>query len=478
MQTIYWHDYETFGANPSTDRPCQFAGVRTNLELEVIGEPMTIYCQPVVDMLPSPEACLITGILPEYAAQHGLPEYQFMDRIHREFSQPQTCGAGYNSIRFDDEVTRYGLYRNFFDPYAREWKNGNSRWDIIDMVRLVHALRPKALVWPQSESGATSFKLELLSAANGLVHDAAHDAFSDVTATIELARLIRARERRLYQYCWELRSKHEVAKKFDFSRHKPVFHVSSKIPASRYCSSVVMPLCLQSGNKNAVVVVDLCQEPEILFDLNASQLRERLYTPSDGLANDQPRVPIKSIHLNRSPVVLPVNILDNEACNRLQIDLAVCERRWRQILAEPGIVEKVSQIFEVEYEANTDVESALYQGFLADSDRRTADQVRSASAQQIREQSFVFEDQRMSDLLERYKARHFPNALDAKELAIWREQVSEKYIRSSSDKSSLLDRYKADIEMRLQESGQSARDLEILNGLKSWALRFEREFNI
>jgi exodeoxyribonuclease-1 len=53
-------------------------------------------------------------------------------------------------------VTRYSLYRNFFDPYAREWQGGNSRWDLIDVVRAAYALRPEGIVWPKKTGGSRS----------------------------------------------------------------------------------------------------------------------------------------------------------------------------------------------------------------------------------------------------------------------------------------------------------------------------------
>ena len=184
--TILWHDYETWGVSPKFDKPSQFAGIRTDLDLNIIGEPEMFYCQPPQDYLPQPEACLVTGITPQKALREGLTEAEFAERIHSLFSQPNTCVAGYNSIRFDDEVTRYLLYRNFYDPYAREWQNGNSRWDIIDMIRACYALRPEGIEWPTVERDGqqvVSFRLELLTKANGIEHEAAHDAMSDVYAT-------------------------------------------------------------------------------------------------------------------------------------------------------------------------------------------------------------------------------------------------------------------------------------------------------
>jgi exodeoxyribonuclease-1 len=208
--SFYWHDYETFGVDPSRDRPSQFAGLRTDQDLNPIGEPLVIYCQPQKDILPSPAACLITGITPQLALEKGLPEPTFIDLIHRELSQPMTCGVGYNSIRFDDEVSRYCLYRNFYDPYQREWKNGNSRWDILDMLRLMRALRPEGIEWADHEPGRPSFKLEHLTAANNIAHEAAHDALSDVTATIAMAKLVKQKQPRLFDYVVNNRSKKVV----------------------------------------------------------------------------------------------------------------------------------------------------------------------------------------------------------------------------------------------------------------------------
>ena len=191
MNTLYWHDYETFGADPARDRPVQFAGIRTDQDLKPIGKPLVVYCRPAPDFLPHPQACLITGITPQQALERGLCEAEFIQRIHAELSRSYTCGVGYNSIRFDDEITRYTLYRNFYDAYGREWQHGNSRWDLIDVVRMCYALRPEGINWPLRDTGAPSFKLEDLTVANGIGHQHAHDALADVEATIALARLIK-----------------------------------------------------------------------------------------------------------------------------------------------------------------------------------------------------------------------------------------------------------------------------------------------
>ena len=199
--TFLWHDYETFGAVPRRDRPAQFAAIRTDAELNEIGEPIMLYCQPAPDYLPDPQACLITGITPQQCLERGVPEHEFAARSRRRSAQPGTIGVGYNTIRFDDEVTRFLFWRNLIDPYAREWQNDCGRWDLLDVVRMTYALRPDGIEWPRATTAARASGSKHLTRANGLVHEAAHDALSDVRATIALARLIRQRQPKLFDFC-------------------------------------------------------------------------------------------------------------------------------------------------------------------------------------------------------------------------------------------------------------------------------------
>lgn len=295
--SIFWHDYETFGANPAKDRPAQFAGIRTDLDLNIISEPETFYCKQSTDYLPSPEAILITGITPQLANLKGLPETEFMGRIHTLFSQANTCVAGYNSLRFDDEVTRYGFYRNFIDPYAREWQNGNTRWDIIDLVRACYAFRPDGIHWPLKEDGSPSFKLEHLTQANGLSHEKAHDAMSDVYATIAMAKLIKEKQPKLYQYYFELRRKQAVSAQIDVLNMQPLAHVSSKISAMHGCTTLIAPVAHHPSNKNAIICVNLAMDLSPLFELDVEQIKTRMYTPRAELADDELPIQIGRAHV-------------------------------------------------------------------------------------------------------------------------------------------------------------------------------------
>jgi exodeoxyribonuclease-1 len=416
--TIFWYDYETTGINPRNDRPLQMAGIRTDIELNEIESPVNIHCQPSDDILPHPAACMITGITPSTLAEKGLCEADFMTRVHAELAAPGTCGAGYNTLRFDDEMTRYSLYRNFFDPYAREWQGGNSRWDLIDVVRAAYALRPEGIVWPEDD-GRVTLKLERLTAANGIDHGQAHDALSDVRATIALARLVREKQPRLYDYLFELRSKQNVQQQIRLM--EPLVHISGRFSAVRHYLGVVLPLAWHPQNRNALIVCDLHQDHLPLLEQDAHILRQRLYTRREDLAEGELPVPLKLLHINRCPVIAPLKVLRAEDQQRLNLDMTVFSERVRHLNEGQALwQDKLKAIYAADdFVASEDPEQQLYDGFIADRDRRLCEQVRNAEPEELARQPWPFDDARLPELLFRYRARNFAETLSTEEQQRW-----------------------------------------------------------
>jgi exodeoxyribonuclease-1 len=416
--SIFWHDYETTGINPRCDRPLQVAGVRTDFDLNEVDEPISLYCRPSDDILPHPAACLVTGITPQLLAEQGLCEAEFMTRVHAQLAQPGTCGAGYNTLRFDDEVTRYSLYRNFFDPYAREWQGGNSRWDLIDIVRTAYALRPDGIEWPQQD-GRTSLRLELLSKANGIDHGHAHEALSDVRATIALARLIRQKQPKLYDWLFQLRSKHKVMEQIRLLQ--PLVHISGRFSAARNYLGVVLPLAWHPRNRNALIVCDLHQETLPLLRESAEVLRQRLYTRHDELAEGELPVPLKLVQINRCPVLAPLSVLRPVDQQRLGLDLTLLQLRGEALANQQAQwQDKLEHIYgKDEFAPSEDPEQQLYDGFIGDRDRRLCEQVRALEPAQLSHGHWMFDDPRLPELLFRYRARNFPDTLNSEERQRW-----------------------------------------------------------
>ncbi len=466
--TILWHDYETWGVNPRQDRPSQFAALRTGLDLEEIGEPLLLYCRPGSDCLPSPEAVMLTGITPQKAAAKGLNEAEFFSRINREFIQPGTCGTGYNSLRFDDEVTRFGFYRNFIDPYAREWKNNNSRWDILDLLRMAHALRPEGLNWPHTQEGGISFKLENLTAANGIEHEGAHDALADVRATIALARLVRKTQPRLFDFYFNLRSKHESARFLDLSNPEIVLHISGMFPAAMGCIAPVIPLLVNPYNKNEIIVYNLRQDPRPMLAMGAEEMRENLYSPQDLLPPGVERIGLKGVHLNKSPALAPVNTLREELAEKWQIDLRQAEEYRATLLADHGFRQRLNQLYENRPDFNeNDADTALYAGFISNNDRRLCDRILQKTPEQLAAWDPSFEDSRLRELYFRYRARNWPQTLDEEEQQRWTDFCEARLLNGEYGNSFTVQRYQEQLE-ELQLAGIPEEKQELYKELVQW----------
>jgi exodeoxyribonuclease-1 len=470
--TYFWHDYETFGADPKRDRPAQFAGIRTDCDFNIIAEPITLYCQPPADMLGHPEASLVTGITPQMALERGVPEPEFIATIVAEMARPNTCSVGYNSLAFDDEITRHTLWRNFFDPYAREWQNGCSRWDIINMVRLTYALRPEGIQWPQRKAGVPSFKLDQLAPANNLAQDHAHDALSDVYATLDLAKLIRAKQPRLYEFVRKNRDKRSARALLDMATRKPALHVSSKFPARHGCLSPVMPIAEHPSNRNCIIVYDLRIDPAPLLKLPPDDLFDRIFTPSAGLPEGTQRVALKGVHLNKCPVLASFEMLQESEAERLALDTNQCRRHWKAIHDRLDEVEaKTIAVFgNHTFDSATDPETALYDGFVGDDDRELANQVRAAAPETLAIETIVFADNRLNELLFRYRARHYPETLTAAEQADWHNWVA-KQLEFAPDGGPTLYQYDEVIATLMERCQRDPQRLQLLLDLKAWGDR-------
>ncbi|WP_293780165.1 exodeoxyribonuclease I [uncultured Oxalicibacterium sp.] len=465
--TFLWHDYETFGAQPRRDRPAQFAAIRTDADLNEVGEPIMLYCKPANDFLPDPQSCLITGITPQTCLERGIDEHAFAAEIERALSATGTIGVGYNTIRFDDEVTRFLFWRNLIDPYAREWQNGCGRWDLLDVVRTTYALRPEGIEWPRHPDGRPSFRLEDLTKANGLVHEAAHDALSDVRATIAIARLIRDRQPRLFDFCFGLHKKDRVASEIGLPMYKPFLHITGMFPVERGCIGVVWPLAVHPTNRNEVIVWDLAEDPTSLFSLDADQIRLRMFSKSDALPEGTTRLPIKTVHLNKSPIVISnLKTLSPDLCARWNIDLNAALRHADLAANAPDMSAIWQEVFHRPQEGTPDVDEDLYGGFIANGDRRLLQELRALSPEALAKATPSFSDPRLEELVWRYRARNFPNTLSEEDASRWEAHRAARLFEGAGGARTIDDLF-ADIETLSHDADE--RTENILGALYDYA---------
>lgn len=471
--TFLWHDYETWGTNPAYDRPAQFAAQRTDEQLDPVGEPLVLFCRPPRDALPHPGASLVTGLTPQRCERDGVREAEFAAAIHEEMMQPKTCAVGYNSLKFDDQVSRHLFYRNFLDPYEREWRHGNSRWDLIGLARMCYALRPEGLEWPMHESGRPSFRLQDLAAANEIDQATPHEALADVLATIGLARLLRRAQPRLFRWSLALRDAGQVARLLSPDAPTPVLHSSGRISASRGCTTLVLPLAAMPGRAHWVIVTDLMGDPEPLIELDAADIADRVFTPTQDLPEEVQRIPLKTIAHKHSPMVAPPGVLRGVDTQRIGLDPERCNANARRLLANlPAIRDKLREVYAgAPPQPDGDPDGMLYSGgFFPDRDKRLMSVIRATPPEQLGAQDWGFEDPRLPEMLLRYRGRNWPDTLNEEEFARW-EEGRLRRLREPGP-SGRLDAaaFRTELVQARKESARDGAAQGVLDQLEAWAL--------
>lgn len=426
-QSFFFYDLETSGFDPKTQRIMQFAGQRTTLDLEPVGEPVNVLVKLTDDVLPNPGAVLITGITPQKTHEEGYSEAEFLKILHEQVFTPGTIIAGFNSVRFDDEFMRYTLYRNFYDPYEWQWQDGRSRWDVLDVIRMTRALRPQGIEWPVDAEGQPTNRLELLSYENGLDHANAHDALSDVMALIGVARLLKQEQPKLFEYLLKARDKKEIAKLVNLNDPQPFVYTSGRYPKGTLHTTVAYPVA-PGGRPGSAVVYDLRHDPTEWAKLSVAELKEIRF------ANYEKRqmegfiaLPAKEISYNRCPAVAPIGVLTPDAQERIVLDLAQVTDHLAK-LRRSDLPEKLAEVFALsgDFAKAKDVDAQLYDGFLPDSDRAKLSVVRAATETDLADFHPDFADKRLPDLLLRYKARNFPRSLSEAEQTQWETYRAER----------------------------------------------------
>ncbi|MDB5166821.1 MAG: Exodeoxyribonuclease [Candidatus Saccharibacteria bacterium] len=444
--SFFFYDLETSGFSPHADRIMQFAGQRTDTKLQPIGEPVNLSIKLPPDVLPSPDAILITGITPQSTLADGLTEVEFLRYFYDEIATPDTCFVGYNTVRFDDEFMRCLNYRNFYDPYEWQWQDGRGRWDLLDVVRMTRALRPDGINWPMTEDGKPTNRLELLTKENGLAHEHAHDALSDVYATISIAQLIRDKQPKLFDWLYQTRTKKAVQDVVEGGQ--PFVYTSGKYPAEYEKTTAVWTICQHPGRQGALVY-DLRHDPTPYLAMDIDQIVDAWRWKKD--REDQP-LPIKSLQYNRCPAIAPLGVLDAPSQQRLKLSLDTIQKHVTILKQARGFSERLCKALEVlddersrNYVTDQPADARLYDGFCPEGDKAIQRAIRAAQPAELNVDQFSFKDKRFRELLPLYKARNFSSAMTEEEQLEWEAYRSKKLF--GGGQNSQLAKYFA----RLQE---------------------------
>lgn len=419
--TFYFYDLETSGLSSTAQRIMQFGGIRTDENLNIIDEPFECYVKLTDEVLPDPTAIMVTGISPQKTLEEGYSEPEFIKLLEQKVFKPDTVIVGYNNVRFDDEFIRNLMWRNLKDPYEWHWKERRSRWDIIDITRMTRALRPDGIEWAFDDDGRPTNRLDQLSVANKIKHSNAHTALADVEALIQFAKILKDKQPKLFNYLLSNRDKKSVGSLVNIADKQPFIHSSGKIPSENLSTSVFYPLFKDPNNPQSVISFDLRYDCSDLIKLSKTELAQRLYmSRAESEEKKIDRLPIKGIHINKSPAVAPLGVLDKDSESRIRLSLEDVKKNLKSLESNQDFIKRLSLVFseyENSFEKSEDVDQQMYDSFVGDKDRgglvlfnRSLDFDKFGG-------SFV--DPRLNELLARYKARHYKDKLSEDEIVKW-----------------------------------------------------------
>jgi exodeoxyribonuclease I len=463
--SFFFYDLETSGVNPREARIMQFAGQRTDMDLKPIGEPVNVLIKLTDDVVPEPDAILITGITPQQTIMDGITEAEFLKLFYEEVAIPNTIFIGFNSVRFDDEFMRYLHYRNFYDPYEWQYTDGKSRWDLLDLVRMTRALRPEGIKWPVDVKGVPTNRLELLTKINGIDHESAHDALSDVHASIKLAALIKEKQPELFGYLLKMRDKKQIAELAE--KGQPFVYSSGKYPSEFEKTTVVAPVA-KHPKRQGVLVFDLRFDPNDFADMSVADMVAawRRRWDEEGV-----RLPVKTLQYNRCPAIAPLGVLDDKSAERIKLSKEIVEINFKKLKSAnlaPKLLEALEQLDVLQQASflqnEQDVDAQLYDGFIGDADKTKSSVVRAASAEELSGLDLKFSDKRLTALLPLYKARNFSKGLSDEERASW-EQFREQRLLSGKQNSRMARFFNRLAELAAKP-GLTAKDQYLLEELQ------------
>ncbi|HSX46545.1 MAG TPA: exodeoxyribonuclease I [Patescibacteria group bacterium] len=422
--TFYFYDLETTGFSPREARIMQFGGQRTDLRLKPLGKPHNTLIKLTEDVLPDPDAVLLTGITPQKTLADGITEAEFLQLFTTEIAIPETIFVGFNSVRFDDEFMRFLHYRNFYDAYEWHWSDHRSRWDLLDVVRMTRALRPDGIKWPVDSNGKATNRLELLTSLNSLDHAHAHDALSDVQACIALAQLLQSKQPDLFTYLLEHRDKNAVKKLVN--SNQAFVYTSGKYSGEYEKTTAVIAVC-EHPKRGGAVVYDLRQDPTESLKLTPEALAKWWRHHCGEYPCPHPRIPLKTLQFNRCPAVAPLGVLREEDQKRLQLPLETISKHAKQLQAHPEFCEAVTKAVELLdkqqqlkfLQDELDADVRLYDHFIGNQDKVKMREVQQANETALATLVPTFTDGRLNSLWPLYKARNFPTTLTDEERGQW-----------------------------------------------------------
>ncbi len=422
-----FYDFETSGLNYYFDQPIQLAAKLVDENFNVLDE-LNEKCRLRDGVIPSPIALLITKTnLKDLSSKQSF--YEFMDKIHQKLSSwSPAIFIGYNNINFDEKFLRSSLYHSLHAPYLTN-TNNNSRTDLFKIILSICNLdKPYINIPIDKEKGRKSLKLEKISENNKIKHEFAHDAMSDVDATLGVAEIIKNNDPDLWEHLMVFRNHNNVR---EFIEENKICFLPPTTSTGDYT-----PVCyLTSNPDNAkeLIFFNLCEE--VTDEIISSRTRN--------IGSLFKNKILKKVKSNDYPILLKYKHLDDTLKEKYSKDKNNYDVKFKLLNSSSNFVMNINQYlvdqladYQVDnrdyLSASEHVDEMLYNGFTGPSDWALIKKIDNLNKiDEILIELGALEDKRLVELYKRKLYSDKQELLPEKNINNYKAYISNKIFDDS-----------------------------------------------
>ena len=414
---MVFYDTETTGTKVYFDQILQFAAILTDNDLNEI-ERFEIRSRLLPNVVAGPGAMRLTGVSVDQLHDPALPShYEMVCRIRRKLLEWQaSLFIGHNSLRFDEVLLRSAFYKNLLPPYLTN-SAGNGRIDTLSMLQWAHKYEPDVIEIPTRPDGRPIFKLDQLAPANGYNQAHAHDAMSDVEATIHMAHLMRNNAPDTWSRAMRFSNKSNV---LDFCEGEMVFGLTEYYFRDYY-SFLLHQVGHNPHDRSEIVAFDLYHDPADFVGLSSEALRRHL--------NASPKL-LRRVRANALPGLIDAD----EAHPHTQVSnlpLEMLEERAEVLEGNETLRGQLLLAYmqaKPQYEDSVHVEENIYSGFASTQDNERMDAFHEGEWSERAAIVCEFDDPRFRDLGEQLIYFEAPQVLATERRQWWEERTARRLL--------------------------------------------------
>ena len=467
MANLVFYDFETCSSNVSYGQIIQAAAVLVNDDFQELDR-YEGRCKLSPGIIPEAMALIVNKTTPKILKETNLSHYQMVRQMMEKFNKwKNSIFIGYNSINFDEEFLRRTLFKNLDYPYLTV-TNGNERADLFGLARASHLYYPNCIKTPISDKNNPVFKLDKLAPMNGIKHNDAHSAISDVLATVELAKLLSKTAPNVWKASLMTTNKDKTLQiiKNELMFCTDFFYYGKSFP-------YVLTFVCEHPQWGYPMCFDLKLDPKYYFNLSTDQLKKEL--------KKTPKV-IRTIKHKKHPIIMNASYgMNFDHYKELGPKL---KERANLIRENKDFASRVSLVLDEEAREKKDLDSqedvyaeeSIYKKFTTKEDNAIMPSFHKADWKEKFLVLQKFKDERLRYFGKKILYEESPESLPKEEYQAIHKEVAARVLSTNKERWNTIPRTMSEIDTLRNKFKEDKDKLEALDAINSYIEEMEKTY--